>query len=163
MAKSSSKKIEKAAEELSYEEALAELEQIVSALESDQSQLEDAIQLFERGQALAARCGVLLEAAELKVKQVVGDDVVPFEEESNESRYALSKQASDRRLHRLGFSRRSSRFRLIFSHTQMELGVILHQRRHAQFTLSLDDRHLFPWAMFMDSIIQPLRSVWRSP
>lgn len=81
MPKSSSKK-EKFVEELSYEEALAELEGIVELLEGEQSQLEDAIKLFERGQALAARCSELLEAAELKVKQVVGDDVVDFEGES---------------------------------------------------------------------------------
>jgi len=82
MPKPSSKKTEKPVEELSYEEALAELEEIVSALEGEQNQLEDAIKLFERGQALASRCGVLLEAAELKVKQVIGDVVIPFEEES---------------------------------------------------------------------------------
>jgi exodeoxyribonuclease VII small subunit len=82
MAKSSAKKTEKTVEELTYEEALAELEQIVAALEGEQNQLEQAIQLFERGQALAARCSVLLEAAELKVKQVVGDAVLPFEDES---------------------------------------------------------------------------------
>ncbi|HEU0295679.1 MAG TPA: exodeoxyribonuclease VII small subunit [Anaerolineales bacterium] len=82
MPRSSSKKIEKALEEMSYEEALAELEGIVAALEDGQSQLEEAIRLFERGQALVARCGVLLEAAELKVKQVVGEDVTDFEEES---------------------------------------------------------------------------------
>ena len=82
MAKISSKKTEKPVEELSYEEALAELEEIVSTLEGEQSQLEDAIKLFERGQSLAARCSVLLEAAELKVKQVVGDVLIPFEEES---------------------------------------------------------------------------------
>ena len=81
MPKSSSKK-EKKVDDLTYEEALAELEKIVALLEGEQSQLEDAIRLFERGQALAARCGVLLEAAELKVKQVVGDAVVDFEEES---------------------------------------------------------------------------------
>jgi len=81
MPKSSSKK-EKAVEELSYEEALAELEGIVAVLEDEQSQLEDAIKLFERGQALASRCGVLLEAAELKVKQVAGDEVLDFEEAS---------------------------------------------------------------------------------
>jgi exodeoxyribonuclease VII small subunit len=82
MPKSSSKKVEKAVEELTYEEALAELEEIVSALEGDASQnpLEEAIKLFERGQALASRCGVLLEAAELKVKQVAGDEIIPFEE-----------------------------------------------------------------------------------
>ena len=81
MPKSANQK-EKPIEELSYEEALAELEEIVSAMESEQNRLEESIKLFERGQALAARCGMLLEAAELKVKQVVGDDVLPFEEES---------------------------------------------------------------------------------
>jgi exodeoxyribonuclease VII small subunit len=82
MPKSSNQKTERTIEELSYEEALAQLEEIVSALESEQNQLEDSIKLFERGQALAARCSVLLEAAELKVKQVVGEDELPFEEES---------------------------------------------------------------------------------
>lgn len=82
MPKASTKKSEKPIEELTYEEALAELESIVEMLEGEQSQLEEAIKLFERGQALAARCGVLLEAAQLKVKQVAGDDVSAFEEES---------------------------------------------------------------------------------
>jgi exodeoxyribonuclease VII small subunit len=82
MAKSSSKKTEKPVEELTYEEALAELEGIVESLEGEQGQLEEAIKLFERGQALAARCGVLLEAAQLKVKQVAGEDVSAFDEES---------------------------------------------------------------------------------
>ena len=84
MPKPSSKKIVKAVEELTYEEALAQLEDIVSVLEGDASQnpLEAAIKLFERGQALAARCGVLLEAAELKVKQVAGDEIIPFEDVS---------------------------------------------------------------------------------
>ena len=82
MPKQSSKKTDKPVEELSYEEALAELAQIVSALEGEQGQLGEAIKLFERGQALAGRCGVLLEAAQLKVKQLAGDEVFPFEEES---------------------------------------------------------------------------------
>ena len=82
MPKASSKNTQKSVEELSFEEALAELEAIVSTLEGEQNQLEVAIQLFERGQALASRCSALLEAAELKVKQVVGDVILPFEEES---------------------------------------------------------------------------------
>jgi len=84
MPKSPSNKTEKPIEELTYEEALAELESIVSALEGDASrnQLEESIKLFERGQALAERCSVLLEAAELKVKKVAGEVLIPFEEES---------------------------------------------------------------------------------
>jgi len=82
MPKLSSKRVEKPVLELTYEEALAELEEIVSALEEEQNQLDDAIKLFERGQAVAARCSVLLEAAELKVKQVAGDDLIPFEDVS---------------------------------------------------------------------------------
>jgi exodeoxyribonuclease VII small subunit len=78
--KPAAKKTEKSVEGLTYEEALAELEEIVAALEGEQNQLEESIKLFERGQALAAHCGVLLEAAELKVKQVAGDEVIPFEE-----------------------------------------------------------------------------------
>ena len=77
-----SKSTQKAVDELTYEEALAELESIVSTLEGEQNQLDDSIKLFERGQALAERCGVLLEAASLKVKQLAGDDMVDFEEES---------------------------------------------------------------------------------
>ena len=82
MPKPSSKKLEKAVEELTYEEALVELEEIVSALEGDASrnQLQEAIKLFERGQTLALRCSALLEAAELKVKQVAGDEIIPFED-----------------------------------------------------------------------------------
>jgi exodeoxyribonuclease VII small subunit len=54
--------------ELSFEQALAELEQIVGQLESGQLALDEAMALFERGQLLAARCGTLLDSAELKIQ-----------------------------------------------------------------------------------------------
>lgn len=73
---------EKPVEDLSYEEALAELEGIVASLEGEQSPLEEAMRLFERGQALVTRCGALLEAAQLKVEKLAGEVVMPFEEES---------------------------------------------------------------------------------
>ncbi|MBI5953732.1 MAG: exodeoxyribonuclease VII small subunit [Chloroflexi bacterium] len=82
MPKASQKKSEKPIEELSYEEALTELEGIVESLEGEQSPLEDSMKLFERGQALVARCGSLLESAQLKVQKLVGDVPVPFEDES---------------------------------------------------------------------------------
>jgi len=76
MAKSSSPK---PVEELNYEEAFAELENIVNALEGEQNPLEEAMSLFERGQALAKRCGELLDGAELKVRELSGDELSEFE------------------------------------------------------------------------------------
>ena len=82
MAKTSAKKSEKPVEELSYEEALAELEGIVEALEDGQSQLDESMKLFERGQTLVVHCGALLESAQLKVQKLAGESVTAFEEES---------------------------------------------------------------------------------
>jgi exodeoxyribonuclease VII small subunit len=69
-------------EDLKYEEALAELEGIVEALESDQNPLEETMKLYERGQALVTQCGALLDAAQLKVQNLAGESLVEFEEES---------------------------------------------------------------------------------
>jgi exodeoxyribonuclease VII small subunit len=60
-------------EELTYEQAFKELETIVSALESGDHSLEDALSLFERGQALSNHCADLLDNADLKIKQLFGD------------------------------------------------------------------------------------------
>ena len=57
-------------EELNYEQALEELETIVASLESGEHPLDEALALFERGQALYLRCTELLDKAELKVKQL---------------------------------------------------------------------------------------------
>jgi exodeoxyribonuclease VII small subunit len=62
--------------ELSYEQALAELETIVASLESGTLQLEETISLYERGQALTQHCVELLDKAELRVKQLSGDSIV---------------------------------------------------------------------------------------
>ena len=43
------KPAQKAVEDLTYEEALAELEGIVEALEGEQNPLDEAMKLFERG------------------------------------------------------------------------------------------------------------------
>ena len=56
---------------LSFEEALAELEKIVSELESGQAPLERSIEIYERGAALKAHCEKKLEAARLKVEKIV--------------------------------------------------------------------------------------------
>ncbi len=77
MAKAEPKPIEK----LTYEEASAELEKIVRALEEGEQSLDEALALFERGQCLTKRCLELLDEAELKVNKLSGETLVPFEAE----------------------------------------------------------------------------------
>jgi exodeoxyribonuclease VII small subunit len=59
-------------DDLTYEQALAELETIVSSLESSKLSLEETMSLFERGQQLIKHCVELLDKAELRVKQLSG-------------------------------------------------------------------------------------------
>jgi len=66
--------------ELTYEQALSELEAVVTDLESDQHSLEQAISLFERGQALLRHCSELLDNADLQVQQLLDDQSVSFDE-----------------------------------------------------------------------------------
>ena len=56
---------------MTFETALAELEQIVARLESGQAPLEDSIRMYERGSALKAHCESRLEAARLRVEKIV--------------------------------------------------------------------------------------------
>jgi len=70
----------KKVDELSYEEARAELEAIVAALEAGNQKLEESMAHFERGQALMKRCNDLLEAAELKVRTLSGRELKMFDE-----------------------------------------------------------------------------------
>lgn len=69
----------KKVEDLTYEAAFAELETIVAALESEGRSLDESLGLYERGQALSAHCAALLEKAELKVRQLSGDELADFE------------------------------------------------------------------------------------
>lgn len=58
-------------DKMSFEEALAELEMIVRQLEAGEVELEKSIAIYERGAALKAHCDARLQAAELKVEQIV--------------------------------------------------------------------------------------------
>lgn len=59
--------------QLSFEQALAELEALVAKLEEGELPLDESLALFERGQILSQRCNDLLDAAELKVRQLAPD------------------------------------------------------------------------------------------
>ena len=56
---------------LSFEDALAELDQIVRGLEGGQQKLEDAIGAYERGAALRRHCETKLAEAEARVSAIV--------------------------------------------------------------------------------------------
>lgn len=71
----------KTIEKMTFEETFQELESVVAKLEGGEIPLEDAIELFERGQALSARCSQLLDEAELKLKQLTPDGEGGFHEE----------------------------------------------------------------------------------
>ena len=56
---------------LTFEESMGRLEQIVRSLEQGNVPLEESLKLFEEGTSLVRNCGKLLDEAELKVKQVM--------------------------------------------------------------------------------------------
>ena len=61
---------EKAVTEMTFEEAMGELERVVGQLERGDVALDDSIRLYERGAALKAHCEAKLKAAEEKVAQI---------------------------------------------------------------------------------------------
>jgi exodeoxyribonuclease VII small subunit len=63
--------------ELSYEEALKELEELVKTLESGEDDLQTTLLYFERGQQLASHCLSLLDDAEAKVEKLLKGDNEP--------------------------------------------------------------------------------------
>jgi exodeoxyribonuclease VII small subunit len=55
---------------MSFEQALAALEQIVDDLERGDVPLDQSIRIYERGEALKDHCDRLLKAAEAKVEKI---------------------------------------------------------------------------------------------
>ncbi len=73
-----SKGASKPIEQMSFEAALRELENIVSRLEQGEVDLEDSIMLYERGNALKAHCEQKLKGAEARLEKIVlGPDGQP--------------------------------------------------------------------------------------
>jgi len=56
--------------DMSFEQAIQELERVVNQLDSGDVPLEESIKLYERGAALKARCEAKLKEAEEKVEQI---------------------------------------------------------------------------------------------
>ena len=77
--------------ELSFEQAQAELERIVDRLESGRAELGEAIALWQRGEELYRQCRKQLDAAQGKVEELAkrveetgeADGLTPFTDESS--------------------------------------------------------------------------------
>ena len=63
---------------LTFEQALAELEGIVHKLEAGGLALDESLALFERGQTVSAYCNTKLDHAELRIQQLTPEGEVPF-------------------------------------------------------------------------------------
>ena len=77
-----------AKKELSFEEAMQQLDAIVRRLEKGDVPLEESLALFEEGSSLIARCSKLLDAAEQKVVMLKkgadgAPEELPFESEES--------------------------------------------------------------------------------
>lgn len=60
--------------QLSFEDALAELETLVETLERGELSLDESLKSFERGVSLTKTCQQALKQAEQKVRILSGDD-----------------------------------------------------------------------------------------
>jgi exodeoxyribonuclease VII small subunit len=60
-------------EEMTFEQAMSELERVVGMLERGDVALEESITLYERGAALRKRCDAKLKEAEEKVAAITLD------------------------------------------------------------------------------------------
>ena len=67
----------KPVETLGFEEALAELEGIVKALEGGQGKLEEAVTAYQRGAALRKHCEAKLAEAEMRVQAIADTPAGP--------------------------------------------------------------------------------------
>ena len=60
----------KSIEKMSFESALAKLEEIVRKIDTGQESLEDAVSSFERGMLLKKHCEYQLKEAKLKIEKI---------------------------------------------------------------------------------------------
>ena len=60
--------------DLSFEEAFAQLEEVLASMENEELTLEESMARYELGVALSAFCESKLETAELRVSQWQADD-----------------------------------------------------------------------------------------
>lgn len=78
MAKTTSKAPPVPAAEMTFEQALDELDALVRRMEAGDLPLDDSIAAYKRGAELAKHCQAKLAAAEQEIKKLDGDMLVPL-------------------------------------------------------------------------------------
>ena len=68
MTKDSAKNFEKKISKLTFEEAMARLEEVVEILSSQKVNLDSMIELYEEGTSLREHCAKRLEEAKMKIE-----------------------------------------------------------------------------------------------
>ena len=68
-------------EKITFESAIARLEEIVRALESGSAPLDESLSLFEEGVSLVKLCNSTLDAVQKKITLISNGEEVPFGEE----------------------------------------------------------------------------------
>lgn len=71
-------------DELTFEEAMAELDELVSRMEDGELSLDDSLKAFERGVMLTRKCQEALSQAELRVKTLTDADTLEELNSGNE-------------------------------------------------------------------------------
>jgi exodeoxyribonuclease VII small subunit len=79
MAKQSASKSPKSVDELSFEQALDELETLVRQMEAGELPLDESIAAYKRGAELSKYCQSKLAAAEQEIKKLEGDSLQPLD------------------------------------------------------------------------------------
>jgi exodeoxyribonuclease VII small subunit len=62
-------------DEMGFESAMAELESLIQAVESNRLPLEETLNTYQRGQLLIGRCNALLRDAEQRIQQFDGSNL----------------------------------------------------------------------------------------
>ena len=76
---------EKEIGELSFEEAIAGLTDIVGRIEQGQIPLQDSLQQYEKGMALIKRCRTILQNAEKRIEKITEEQREDEEDRAQES------------------------------------------------------------------------------
>ncbi len=71
-------------DKLTFEEAMAELDELVSRMEDGELNLDDSLKAYERGVMLTRKCQQALSQAELRVKTLTDADTLEELSSGNE-------------------------------------------------------------------------------